>query len=58
MKYNVGHWYWFTHPQEGDVWYPVFIQSEEYFMMDGEHHPIKNLDQAVVVKAVMPDNTQ
>ena len=42
QSYEINAWCWITHPQEGDVWYPVFIRDTDY-LLDGEDHPIEEL---------------
>jgi len=49
-----GKWYWITDPREGDVWYPIFAQSTEFYMMDGKTLPVTDLDGLTVVEAAMP----
>ena len=53
QSYEINAWCWITHPQEGDVWYPVFIRDTDY-LLDGEDHPIEELDSLIVKKAALP----
>jgi len=54
MKIEYGKWYWITDPREGDVWYPIFAQSTEYYMLDGDSRPVTELKDLRVVEAIMP----
>ena len=53
-KIECGKWYWFTDPSEGDVWYPIFAQSTEFYMLDGESRPVAELKNLRVDEAIMP----
>lgn len=48
-------WYWVTHPHEGDVWYPVFVDNEGKYVMAGEYQNKHELDQLIWEKAIMPE---
>lgn len=47
-------WYWITHSQEGGIWYPVYINSNFEYVLDGKHHSVLELKHMIVKKAVMP----
>jgi len=51
-KYKEG-WYWITNPQEGDVWYPIFIREHD-FLLDGKSRPLSQLLCLIVKPAIMP----
>jgi len=47
-------WYWIGHPHEGDIWHPIFINSDLEFKLDGEiTAPIK-LKDCIIRKAITP----
>ena len=48
-------WYWVTHPHEGDVWYPVFVDNEGGYVMAGTIEDKAMMDQLTWAKAVMPN---
>ena len=48
-------WYWVAHPQEGDVWYPVFVDNEGGYVMAGTIEDKTTLDQLIWEKAIMPN---
>ena len=52
LEYNT--WYWVTDPREGDVWSPVYVNSNFEYMLDGNPHPILELKSLTIVKAIMP----
>jgi hypothetical protein len=54
MKIEYGKWYWITDPREGDVWYPIFAQSTEFYMLDGDSRPVTELNDLRVIEAIMP----
>ena len=47
-------WYWVAHPHEGDIWYPVYVNSNFEYLLDGVAHPVLQLKDLIVHKAVMP----
>ncbi len=51
--YTLG-WNWITHPHEGDIWYPVWI-NETYFLMDGKPRNLDDLGQLIIKPAVIPE---
>jgi len=55
MKLEKGKWYWVSHPQEGDLFYPVYIVDDGYLLMDGRHEPIDENSGAIFTKAIMPN---
>lgn len=52
LEYNT--WYWITDPREGDVWYPVYVNSEFEYLLDGVAHDVLELKSLLVKKAIMP----
>ena len=48
-------WYWVTDPREGDVWYPVYVNSNFEYLLDGVAFSVLELKVLTVVKAVMPE---
>ncbi|MBL4869808.1 MAG: hypothetical protein JKX72_02515 [Robiginitomaculum sp.] len=55
MDRELNSWYWVTHPHEGDVWYPVFVDNEGGYVMAGQVEDKKMMDQLTWQKAVMPE---
>ena len=55
MELEHNTWYWISHPQEGDIFYPVLVVNDKYLMMDGKHHLIEDNKGANFEKAVMPE---
>jgi len=56
MKFEIDTWYWVSHPQEGDIFYPVFSGPDGYIQMDGKHIKSDELKGLNFSKAVMPEN--
>lgn len=56
MELEKDTWYWVSHPQEGDIFYPVYIASNGYVVMDGTHNPPEVMDDLNYSKAVMPES--
>ncbi len=54
MKLEYDTWYWVGDPREGDIWYPVFVNSNFEAMMDGKAHDLESIKGLTVIKAVMP----
>lgn len=52
-------WYWVCHPQEGDIFYPIFVNDDGRYLLDGRvanTEGAKDLDQLIWSKAVMPEH--
>lgn len=48
-------WYWLSNPNEGDLFYPVYVNAHNEYVYDGRHFPVEDLIQVNYVKAVMPN---
>ena len=58
MKRETDTWYWVWDPREGDIFWPIFVNIEGTYYMDGKvvTKKIKNgLNKLSWTKAVMPD---
>lgn len=47
-------WFWVTHPHEGDVWYPVFVNNQGDYIMAGNNEDKAMLDRLTWEIATMP----
>lgn len=54
MKLEYDTWYWVSDPREGDIWFPVFVNSNFEYVLDGEFRSILELKELTVYKAIMP----
>ena len=52
-EYKADTWYWFTHKHEGNVWYPIFYDGQE-FVLDGERINSNKLQGLNIEKSIMP----
>ena len=58
MSLEHKQWYWLSLPEEGDIFYPVYIVDDEYLLMDGKHEKIDENGGVTFTKAIMPDQQQ
>lgn len=54
MELEKDTWYWVSHPQEDDIFYPVWVHSDGSIIMDGKHNPPEVVKGLNYSKAVMP----
>lgn len=53
MEFEKDAWYWLCNPEEGDIFYPIYINSEGQVVMDGFIRDEEPRDLPLT-KAVMP----
>lgn len=56
---EINTWYWIYHPQEGDIFYPVFVNSDGGYLMDGKlanPEGTKDLNSLNWTKSTMPEH--
>ena len=53
MEFERDYWYWLYNPEEGDIFYPVYIDSDGCVVIDGEVKEELPLNLPLT-KAVMP----
>ncbi len=50
-------WYWISHPQEGDIFWPIYVNGDGQYFMDGKKLGLvesTQLEDLTWDKAVMP----
>lgn len=56
MKLENDTWYWASRAEEGDIFYPFYVNESGDVVMDGDKCDISN--DLIINKAIMPNNTE
>lgn len=47
-------WYWYSSNEDGDIFYPIFVQNDKTAMLDGKSVLINHLNGLHLFRAEMP----
>lgn len=51
-------WYWYTHPQEGDSFFPMYVANNRYVIIDGESVLNRHIKGFTFYEAILPNINQ
>ena len=58
MKLEKETWYWISSLEDGDLFFPIFLDHEMRFDFAGDKLNVEHLKGLALTKAIMPDEDQ